>query len=73
MSVLWKLMPTSETIVEKHDILEWRQQNKFKFPNIYQLVKKYLCIPATSCPSGRVFSKSGEILVKNARNYHKNM
>ncbi len=50
-----------ETSVEKHDILEWWQQNKFKqkqykFTNIYQLVKKYLCIPATSCPSERVFS-----------------
>ncbi len=53
-----------ETILEKYDILEWSQQNKFKFPNIFQLVKKYLCIPATSCPSERVFSKAGEIVCK---------
>ena len=49
---------------KNENILKWWQQNKFRFPNLYKLVKKYLCIPATSCSSERIFSKAGEILSK---------
>jgi hypothetical protein len=30
-------------------------------PEIYSLQKKYLCLPATSVPSERLFSKAGQV------------
>ena len=33
-----------------------RKINRFKYPNLIKLVKKYLCIPATSTESERTFS-----------------
>lgn len=46
------------------DILDWWENNKYSFPNLYSLTKKYLSIPATSAPCERIFSKAGEILSK---------
>ncbi|KAI5702419.1 hypothetical protein M8J76_015356 [Diaphorina citri] len=42
-------------------------QNKNVFPTLYNLNLKYACIPATSVPSERVFSKTGQ-LTNNRRN-----
>ena len=44
------------------DVIIWWEENKNKFPLLFQLSLKYLCIPATSCASERVFSKAGEIV-----------
>ena len=51
-----------EKVVGKVDAFEWWDQNKFRFPNIFHFVKKYLIVPATSVPAERVFSKAGEII-----------
>ena len=44
--------------------LEWWRVKKNKYPYMIQLVKKYLCIPATSTQAERVFSALGFILNK---------
>jgi hypothetical protein len=36
-------------------ILEWWNVNQAKIPLVANLARRYLCIPATSAPSERVF------------------
>lgn len=47
----------------KSDPLQFWNEKKIVFPMLYsyKLVKEYLCIPATSVPSERLFSKAGLI------------
>ena len=45
------------------DPLHWWKQNSFHLPQLQDLAKKYLCIPGTSVPSERLFSKAGEVVV----------
>ena len=52
-----------EMVVETKDVFSWWNENKFRYPNIFQFVKKYLILPATSVSSERVFSKAGEIIL----------
>ena len=42
--------------------LTWWKVNGFRYPILSELVKKYLCILATSVPSERAFSKAGHIV-----------
>jgi hAT family C-terminal dimerisation region len=39
--------------------LEWWKFNKHQFPHITVVARKWLCVPATSTPSKRVFSDCG--------------
>ena len=73
-----KRTPTSDVLVEirqytqtkhigrKEDPLVWWRDNTIVYPKLQSLAKKYLCIPATSVPSERLFSKAGE-LISNRR------
>lgn len=42
--------------------LTWWRQNNERYPSLAILAKKYLCIPATSVPSEKVFSTVGDIV-----------
>lgn len=52
-----------EPLIDRHDDpLVWWHQRKNVYPRLYQLVKKRLCLMATSVPCERIFSKSGQII-----------
>lgn len=46
--------------------LDWWRVQQVKFPILAQLARRYLCVPATSAPSERVFSAAG-ITIANDR------
>ena len=50
--------------MEKIDVLKWWKINRVRYPNIFLLASKYLCITAISVPSEKIFSKAGEIMSK---------
>ena len=49
---------------QEFDPLDWWRANKLKYPTLVLLVRKYLCIPASSTQAERVFSKLGLLLNK---------
>lgn len=54
-----------EPLLERHeDPLAWWDQRKTIYPHLYRVVLKRLCIPASSVPCERVFSKAGQILTE---------
>ena len=50
---------------EEEDPLEWWKTNCVIFPALSVLAKKYLCVCATSSPSERLFSTSGNVVGDN--------
>ena len=52
------------TMDKDEDPLDWWRARKQNYPNMIQLVKKYLCIPATSTQAERAFSALGFLLNK---------
>ncbi|XP_050516392.1 uncharacterized protein LOC126891254 [Diabrotica virgifera virgifera] len=51
-------------ISRKDDPLLWWKGNKSLFPSLFELMQRRLCIPATSVPSERIFSKTGQIITE---------
>ncbi|XP_056445916.1 E3 SUMO-protein ligase ZBED1-like isoform X2 [Gadus chalcogrammus] len=46
----------------EEDPLSWWREHQRLYPRLAKLAKKYLCIPATSSPSERVFSTGGNLV-----------
>ncbi|XP_055036165.2 uncharacterized protein [Misgurnus anguillicaudatus] len=46
----------------EEDPLAWWKVHRVNFPRLSKLARKYLCIPATSSPSERLFSTSGNVV-----------
>ena len=44
--------------------LEWWREKAEEYPTLSEVAKQLLCIPATSVPSERIFSTSGNIVTK---------
>ncbi|XP_078023596.1 E3 SUMO-protein ligase ZBED1-like, partial [Epinephelus lanceolatus] len=49
-------------IDEEDDPLAWWKVHKINFPRLCNMARKYLCVPATSAPSERLFSAGGNIV-----------
>lgn len=52
----------TDIISRDEDPLKWWTDNRNSFPNLKSLTSKYISRTATSVPSERVFSKSGQII-----------
>lgn len=52
----------SAAVDSEEDPLVWWKEHAKQFPALSKLAQKYLCIPATSSPSERVFSTGGNIV-----------
>ncbi|XP_038130854.1 E3 SUMO-protein ligase ZBED1-like [Cyprinodon tularosa] len=50
------------TIDGEEDPLAWWKMHRINFPQLCNMARKYLCVPATSAPSERLFSAGGNIV-----------
>lgn len=54
-------------VPRNEDHLKYWKERGVNFPNLYVLAQNYLCMPATSVPCERIFSKAGEIISKKKK------
>lgn len=52
-----KLYLSDKTFKQENDVMEWWSTNKEYYKHLYECSRKIFCIPATSAPSERMFSK----------------
>jgi hypothetical protein len=60
------MLPVQKEDRSYNDPLSWWRLKAQQFPLLSELAIKYLCIPATSAPSERVFSTAG-LTISNMR------
>lgn len=64
---------TEETHASREeDPLMWWKEHAAQYPRLKELAKKYLCSPASSVPSERLFSKAGELISLRRSNLSEN-
>jgi hypothetical protein len=49
-------------VSDDQDALLWWRENANRFPVLARIARRFLCVPATSAPSERVWSAAGEIV-----------
>ena len=57
-----QLYSDAQRLNRRADPLQWWKKQSLRLPNLAQLAKELLAVPATSVPSERVFSKAGELI-----------
>ena len=50
------------------DVLQWWKLHENQLPMMAKLAKHILCVPATSTPSERMFSKAGNLITEKRAN-----
>lgn len=66
--IFYKNMPELDD--DYADPLQWWRKMASQLPSLSHLAKKTLCIPATSVPSERLFSKAGLLVTKKRASLH---
>lgn len=55
----------NEPLINRYeDPLQWWAKHKLLYPCLFIMVKKLLCVPATSVPCERIFSKAGMVITE---------
>lgn len=54
------------------DVLAWWKVNKNVYPRLFKIMKKRLCIMATSVPCERIFSKAGQTITEKRNSLDSN-
>ena len=67
---LERYLKEAEINFRKDDPLLWWRNHETYFPTIAKLARNYLCIPASTAPSERVFSTAKNILQKKRWRMH---